>query len=54
MDLENEAEDYVADLQKDGWPKEAEFIDIWNGDFWYGSYMKADSPKAPVFRVTGL
>ncbi|MBQ7508158.1 MAG: hypothetical protein IJT52_02385 [Spirochaetales bacterium] len=54
VDLENEAEDYVADLQKDGWPKEAEFIDIWNGDFWYGSYMKADSPRAPVFRVTGL
>ena len=54
VDIESGTEDYVADLQNDGFPKEAEFIDIWNGFFWYGSYMKADSPKAPVFKVTGL
>ena len=54
VDIASGTEDYVADLQNDGFPKEAEFIDIWNGFFWYGSYMKADTPKAPVFKVTGL
>lgn len=54
VSLKDRAEDYVADLQNDGCPKEAEFIDIWNGSFWYGTYMKNDSPKAPVFRVPGL
>ncbi len=54
VDLEAKAEDFVADVQTDGYKKEAEFIDIWNGFFWYGTYMKADSPKAPVFRIVGF
>ena len=54
VDLVAQAEDFVADVQTDGYPKEAEFIDIWNGSFWYGSYKKTDSPKAPVFKLTGV